>query len=69
MVQEGDIIYASGVYASHFKEMLLLYQGSLSIIKRVGRHFFRFNISRNMSLESLEGEKGEANFEANNKKY
>jgi hypothetical protein len=69
MVQEGDIVYASGVYASHYKEMLLLYQGSMSIIKRVGRYFFRFNVSRNMSLESLETEKNDNNNESNFKKY
>ena len=53
MVQEGDIIYASGLYASHYKDMLLLYQGSQSIIRRIDHNFMRFNVSKNMSEQSL----------------
>ncbi len=34
--------------------MLLLYQGAMSIVKRVGKHFLKFSIVRNMSLESLQ---------------
>lgn len=54
LVEEGDIVYASGIYLSYYRDMLLLYQGGMSIVKRVGRQFFRFQMGRNMSLESLQ---------------
>lgn len=57
-MQEGDIIYASGVYASHYRDMLLVYQGGMSIVRRIGRGFMRFSAGRNMSLESLERGEG-----------
>lgn len=59
VVQEGDIMYASGVYASHYRDMLLVYQGSMSIVKRIGRNFMSFSVARNMSLESLEKHEAE----------
>lgn len=52
-IKEGDILYMSGVYASKYKQKLLLYQGEHSLIKRVGRYFLKFNLSRNLSEESL----------------
>lgn len=68
-VEEGDILYASGVYLSIYKDMLLLYQGSMSIIRRLGKHFFRFNMDRNMSLESLESSKPENEANTSGRKY
>ena len=37
--------------------MVLIYEGDYSLIKRVGKKYMKFNITRNLSLESLEGEK------------
>lgn len=57
LIKEGDIMYASGIYASHYREMLLLYQGNLSIIRRIGRNFMNFNVKKNMSEESMQQSK------------
>ncbi len=38
-VEEGDILYLSGIYTSHFKEALLIYQGTSSIIRRIGKWY------------------------------
>lgn len=52
MVEEGDILYMTGVYSSYYKEMLILYQGSCSIIRRIGRWLMKFNLNNNVSLKS-----------------
>lgn len=49
-LQEGDILYMSGVYTTMFKDMLLLYEGSMSIIKRIGRWYMKFDLRQNMSI-------------------
>ena len=54
VISEGDILYMSGVYSSKYKEMILLYEGDYSLIKRVGRYFMKFDTSKNLSQESLE---------------
>lgn len=52
MVEEGDILYMTGVYTSFYKEMLILYQGSCSIVRRVGRWLMKFNLSNNISVKA-----------------
>ena len=54
VITEGDILYLNGVYASKYKEMVLLYEGDHSIIKRIGRFYMKFDLTRNLSQESLE---------------
>ena len=53
IISEGDILYLNGVYSSKFKEMVLLYEGDHSMIKRIGRYFMKFDTTRNLSQESL----------------
>jgi ssDNA-binding replication factor A large subunit len=52
-LEEGDILYMSGAYTSYYKEMLLIYQGSMSLIRRVGRWYMKFNLANNISLRSV----------------
>ena len=58
---EGDILYISGAYTSLYKESLLIYQGSCSIVRRVGRWYAKFNLGNNISLAQFvgAGEQGE----------
>ena len=49
-LEEGDILYASGIYTSYHKEMLILFQGSQSIIKRIGRWAMKFTTQLNISI-------------------
>jgi hypothetical protein len=51
MLEEGDMLYVSGVYSSYYKDMLILYQGSCSIIRRIGRWFMKFNLTNNVSVK------------------
>lgn len=49
-LEEGDIVYANGVYSSYYKDTLVIYQGTCSIIRRLGRWFLKFNLTNNVSL-------------------
>lgn len=50
-LEEGDILYVNGVYSSFYKEMLIVYQGSCSIIRRIGRWYMKFNLTNNISTK------------------
>ena len=50
MIELGDCLYISGAYTSFYKESLLIYEGSSSIIRRIGRWYCRFNLANNISL-------------------
>lgn len=52
MLEEGDMLYMTGVYSSYYKDMLVLYQGSCSIIRRIGRWFMKFNLTNNISVKA-----------------
>lgn len=50
-LEEGDILYVNGVYSSFYKEMLIIYQGSCSIIRRIGKWYMKFNLINNISTK------------------
>ncbi len=50
-LEEGDILYVNGVYSSFYKEMLIIYQGSCSIIRRIGKWYMKFNLTNNISTK------------------
>lgn len=49
-LEEGDILYTSGVYSSFHKDMLIIFQGSQSLIKRVGKWTAKFSTHINISM-------------------
>jgi hypothetical protein len=51
-VEEGDVLYMTGVYSSFYKDLLILYQGSCSIIRRVGRWLMKFSLANNVSVKA-----------------
>jgi ssDNA-binding replication factor A large subunit len=48
-IQEGDVLYVSGAYTSLYKDNLLIYQGSGSIVRRTGRWYLKFSLANNIS--------------------
>jgi hypothetical protein len=49
-LEEGDILYTSGVYSSYHKDMLIIFQGSQSLVKRVGKWIAKFSTQINISM-------------------
>jgi hypothetical protein len=52
ILEEGDMLYVNGVYTSFYKDMLIIYQGSCSIIRRIGRWYMKFNLTNNISTKA-----------------
>ena len=46
---EGDILFVSGAYTSLYKDSLILYEGTFSLVRRVGRKLMRVNLVHNIS--------------------
>ena len=55
-LEEGDILYASGVYTSYHKDMLIIFQGSQSLIKRIGKWTMKFSTQVNISMNQNRAE-------------
>ena len=53
-LEEGDILYSNGVYTSFHKNLLIIFQGSQSIIKLIGKWIMKFSTQPNISLNCQE---------------